>query len=234
MIDLERMTAKVKKPLGIIDGTDNDITSDDVVEALNISFWEVQDKFYFREKECTGTFPTIIGDRNYEMPQPFDCLRSLAVVDPVTFQHIPIVKMDITETEKIYTDTDAARGMPRKYLRENCYARLWPTPDKIYTIVIRKLKVLADLAGDADEQPLPQVWTEVIIYGAIWRLFLDIGDIARSNAYRQTQVALMDSIVPVHEKELKDTPYAGLEVAGRDGDWEPAHSRQWGTWNERP
>lgn len=217
-IDIVRMRIRVRKPLGITDPNDPDLTNDDVDEYLNMAFWEVQDKFPFREKERTGTFVTQAGVRNYEMPKPFECLRQLSVVDLVSGAHKPLDKMEEDEYEQKYVEGDQNNGKPRKYLREDCFARLWPTPNDAYTIVIRRNIILTDLSDANPLSPLPQVWTEILIYGAIWRAFIDMGDFARANAMKGHWTSLVNTIIPVPQKELGDTRRAGLEVMGRDYD----------------
>ena len=216
ILDITRMRKKLRKPIGMTDEDDPDLTNDDVDLYLNMSYWEVQDKFPFREKERTGTFITQIGVRNYEMPKPFESLMHLSIVDLVTGQHQPIDKMDMDEYEIKYIEGENAYGKPEKYVREDCFARLWPTPDKLYTVVLRRLITLTDLSDINTVTPIPSVWDEIIVYGGVWRAFIDFGDFARANAMKSHQVTLLDTITPTAVKELGDTSRAGLEVLGRE------------------
>lgn len=226
-MDIVRMRVRVRKPLGITDSTDPDLDDNDVDEYLNNSFWEIQDKFPFREKERIGTFDTIAGTRNYEMPKPFECLRALAITDPVTLQHTPLILMDDSEYEEKYNEDPSHYGKPQKYIREGCFARLWPTPDQDYVITIRRNIILDDLSNDNSTSPLPQVWTEIIIYGAIWRAFIDFGDLARSKEIKAHQVSLLTTVRSTESKELDDVQMAGLEVMGREYDHSdlPSHHK---------
>lgn len=236
MIALDRMRIRIRKPLGITDPNDPDLTNDDIDEYLNMAFWEVQDKFPFREKERSGTFQTIAGTRNYEMPKPFECLRELAVVDPVTGVHTPLIQMTPQEYESVYVDDTIdthSQAVPTHYVREQCFARLWPTPDKIYTIWIRRNIVLQDLSDKNTVQPLPQVWTEILIYGAIWRAFIDFGDLVRSQKIQAHQITLISSITPVPAKELGDTSMAGVEVMGHTYDQENEPQFRGRRWSQR-
>ena len=236
MIAIDRMRIRVRKPLGM-EENDSDLTDDDIDEYLNMAFWEVQDKFPFREKERSGTFLTVAGTRNYEMPKPFECLRELAIVNPVSGQHSPLIQMTTTEYEEKYIDdtiSDKSQAIPTHYVREQTFARLWPTPDKVYTIWMRRLIILQDLSDENTVQPLPQIWTEILIYGAIWRAFIDFGDFVRSQKVQQHQITLISSVTPTPVKELGDTSMAGVEVMGRtyDQEDEPEFRRQ-RPWNER-
>lgn len=214
-LSLVRMRQLVRKPVGM-DTDDPDLTDADIDEYLNRSFWEIQDKFPFREKEKTGTFVTQVGIRNYEMPKPFDSLISLAIVDATTTQHHPLTYASPREYELIYNESDNSEGKPRKYVREDCFARLWPTPDQAYTVVIRRRVILADISESNDTFSIPQVWYEIIVYGAVWRIFIDLGDFQRASAMKAHQVSLVNTIQPTEIKELGDTSTAGLEVIRND------------------
>lgn len=225
-IDIVRMRVLVRRPTGVtLD--DSDWQDSDIDEKLNFSFWEIQDKFPFREKERTGTFQTVIGTRDYQMPSPFECLTGLSIVDLTSFQHTPIDKWEQDTYEQNYVEGTQNYGKPTRYVREQCFARLWPTPDQVYTINIRRNIILTDLSGSNPTLSIPQVWTEIIIQGAIWRVFFDLGDFARANAVKQNQVTLINTITPTEQKELKDTRRAGLEVLGRDFDMRDEPEQIW-------
>jgi hypothetical protein len=210
-IDLANMRLLFRKPLGI-DSTD--MVDADVDLYLNRAYWEVMDKFPFREKERAGQFPTTAGIRNYEIPTPVEAVQGFAVVDPVTEQHIPLHQMKARETEFRYNENTFKQGIPQRYLLENCYVRFWPTPDKVYTIVIRKHTILSDIQATGIE--IPQVWGEVIIYGAVWRAFIDFGDFTRMSAMKSIQHELISTITPREKKEIVDYQHAGIVPTSRD------------------
>jgi len=200
-------------------GTDIDDLSDEKVDRLlNRSYWEVLDKFPFREKEVTVTFNTIIGTRLYNMPEPFEALRKLSILEPATLVHKTIDRTTIDVYERTYDTNEAAEGFPTHYVREGCAARLLPTPDAIYEITEKYWTVLADLSITNDTPAIPQSWHEIILLGAIWRAFISFGDYQRARAANQHQIALINSAVPVEAKEEVDSPRGGLEVIVREYD----------------
>lgn len=216
-LDLNAMRANVRKAVGFQDETDPDLLTTEIDTYLNMAYQEVMDKFPFREKERAGEFETVIGVRNYEIPTPVEAVRQFAVVDPVSLQHMDLDQMDARETEHLYSEDVRARGMPKKYLLENCYVRLWPTPDKVYAIVIRKWTILNDIA--ASGIPIPQVWVEILTSGAKYRAFSDLGDIQRANYWEKYQARKIDTMVPREQKEIVDYQHAGVFVpGGRHGD----------------
>ena len=208
MLDVAQMILALRKPLGM---DEDDLPDEEATLLLNRSYWEIIDKFNFREKEVTATFSTEVGISRYNMPQPFEALKQLSIIDPDSRQHTPLERMTAFEYEMLYNEAETERSTPEKYLREGCFARLWPTPDKVYEMVIKYWTTLADLAADNDPA-IPQVWHEIILYGGVWRGFIDIGDFARANQIKAHQVSLIDSTSPVEAKEEFDTHTGGVEV----------------------
>lgn len=212
MLDVTQMILALRKPLGM---DSDDLSDADATLLLNRSYWEIIDKFNFREKEVTATFNTEVGVSRYNMPEPFEALRQLAIKDPDSNQHTPLERSSIFEYSQLYNENVESRGMPEKYVREGCFARLWPTPDAAYTLTIKYWTTLSDFnsASPLIQYPeIPQVWHEIIVFGAIWRGFIDIGDFARANQVKAHQISLIDSTSPVEAKEEFDSHTSGVEV----------------------
>lgn len=211
--NLEAMRKKVRKPLGIAT-TDTDLLDAEIDEYLNLAYWEIQDKFPFREKERTATFVTVAGQRVYNMPEPYEALKSLAIkeADNVSGQFTKLIRMDTDEYENRYNSDETSRSFPTHYTREDCFFRLWPTPNGVYTMSMKRTITLIDLSDAQTTPEIPRAWWEVIIYGAIWRAFMDYGDFDRSQAIKAHQIALLNSLVPVESKEEQDSREAAVTV----------------------
>lgn len=214
-LSLERMRVKVRKPLGFEEG-DPDLTNTDIDELLNISMWEIDNKFPFREKEVTVTFNTVAGTRNYDMPEPFDALISLSIKNEYSNAFGKLERMSTDVYENNYDSDSDSQGAPTHYVREGCFARLLPTPDKAYLISMKRLIMIEDITNEKPRFDLPRVWHEIIAFGAIWRGFINLGDIARANQIKNHQVALINTTVPTAAKEERDSRTAGLEVLRRE------------------
>lgn len=208
-LDIVKLRKGVRKPTGMEEG-DTDLIDDEIDDYLNRSFWEIQDKFPFREKEKTIRFATVIGTRSYDMPKPYDALVSLSLMDPYSSEFGKLARMSTDEYESVYIEKDYERGAPTHYTRENCFVRLFPTPDKEYTISMKRLITLEDLSNIKTTLDIPRVWHEIVMYGAVWRLFLDFGDISRSNHFKAHQVSLINSTIPTESKEEEDSREAGV------------------------
>lgn len=222
MLDVPTMITQLRGYTGEDDG---DIDDDDVTLLLNQSWWEIMDKFEFREKEQTGFFQTIVGEVNYPVPQPFECLRQISIQDPNSLQHSTLKRMVPNIYEKVINDNIAQEGFPTDYVREGCLVRLWPTPNGVYDITIKYMTVLADLDSNLNPIPaIPQVWGEIIMYGGVHRRFAQIGDIVRMQTFINMQTRLINSTSPVETKEEYDSRESHLDVARGDyysyGGWQ--------------
>ena len=195
----------------------DELSDPDALLLLNRSYWEVLDKFPFREKEQTASFSTVAGTRNYTVPSPFEALRQLSIKNSSN-TYVPLDRSTIHDHEMTRdTDTDD-RGFPNKYVREKNSIRLYPVPDDAYSVTIKYWTVLDDLDNaDPDVNlSIPKSWHEIVLFGAMWRLYLMLRDFSASNQYKIQQIALINSAVPVEAKEEFDSHTAHLEVLGRD------------------
>lgn len=214
-LDIQQMRDELRSSMGMDIA---DLPDDRADLHLNRSYWQVMDIFHFREKEVTATFGTVEGERLYNLPSPFESLRSLSIKDLITLEHKTIDKMTVHEYENRYDESVEARGIPTRYVREGCAVRLWPTPDDIYTITHKYWRVLADLSDVNPIPEIPQAWHEIIFYGGLWRGWIGEGDYLRAREAKSHQKSLIDSAVPVEAKEEYDTHRAGLQAPGYDYD----------------
>jgi hypothetical protein len=213
-IDLAKLDKKLCRMLGLDDPDVNDdenLPKAERIDIFNISFWEIADKFPFREKEATATFSTVAGTPNYDIPVGTEAVRNVSGKDD-ELQHFDIAPMSPEEYESLLNENSNERAIPTRYVRETCMIRLWPTPDDTYTIIVKHWKELADMLNDADQPGVPRNWHEIVLYGAAWRGFLELGDISRANGFTNYQHKLMNSVVPTEQKEQQDYKYAGVQL----------------------
>lgn len=206
-----QMTNKIRKDTGI---DINDLSDADILLNLNLSWWEVADKFEFREKEKSTSFSTVSGTILYNAPTPYEAIQGLYIEDNNSKQRTPLRFMEDFEYEQLFVNTSDARGVPTRYYRKNNQIGLWPTPDGSYTIYEDYLITLADLAVSAP--PIPQVWHEPIMFGGIYRCFLDVGDKVNGSYFRKEQADMINTTSPTKSKEEKtDMRWAGVSVPKR-------------------
>lgn len=207
-LTVAQMIAKLRKMSGI-DITD--LADVDVLLNLNISWWEIAGNIEFKEKEQSTSFNTVAGTVLYPAPTPFEAVQYVSVEDPNSKQHTPLRFMDDLEYEQLLVNTTDARGTPTRYFRKGTNIGLWPTPDSVITIYEDYLMPLADLVVTAP--PVAQTWHEPILFGGIYRSFLDVGDRVNAAYFRKEQANMINSTPETKEIEGKtNMKWAGLSV----------------------
>lgn len=181
-------------------------------ELLNRSYWEICDKFPFREKEATVSFSTVAETNEYSVltsiGSGFEGIRKVSLTDLAGLVR-SLDRMTLDRYRSVYEY--GSTSIPTSYIRDGSLLRLWPTPDNIYAVTIDYLKSLADL-GDANNPEIPQVWHEIIFLGAAWRFHLQNKNYSSLNEVRQVQYGLINTTIPVESKEERDSHNAAIRV----------------------
>ncbi len=215
-IDLAVLRTELRVHLGYeSDGTD-DLSDGDADLLLNRAFWELLNKFNFREEECSIEF-TVAEDEDFiSLPTLFESIRKLAILNSTTNVWTPLVRIDIHEFERTSNDDDSAKGAPEKYFREGIGIRLLANaggaPDATYTLRIKYRVTLADLGTSNTTVEIPDVWHELLLFGGFWRGLHRLRDFEAAREIRNTQIGMINSTVPVEAKEEVDSPLAGIEI----------------------
>lgn len=215
-MDLQTLRDELREHVGV----DSDDVDDDAADLLlNRSFWELMNKFRFRETECTAESILTIGDRFLSLPLPphlFEALRKISVRNPETLEWDVINRISLTTHEDEASDDVEDRGPPVGYLREQNGIRIISAGgggvDRAYTIRIKYWQILTDLSDTNTEVPFPQVWDEVLLYGAVWRLYRRLGNHSMGREVRNTQIDLINSTAAVESKEEEDSQLSGVSV----------------------
>jgi hypothetical protein len=217
-LTLANLRAEVLVELGV-DATDLDSSGSANLDLLiNSSWWEVMDKFNFREKEDDCTFATVAGTRDYNLATKilaadttvFDALKQVSILNPDSEQHVRLMEMSIGEYESQYSEDTDTRDIPTHYVRYGGSIRLFPTPDDAYTLTVYYLKVLTDVASGGPD--VPQSWHEIVMYGAVWRGHHRFRDYNSANEARAVQASLIASAMTVPAKEDANKKYIGVEL----------------------
>lgn len=211
-ISVDVLTTELREHLGT-DSTDLPDANAELL--LNRAFWELTNKFPFRETECSTEFTVSDTEDYIDLPSLFEAMRTLSILDADTNQWSPIERIDIQEFDRISNDDDTAKGAPVKYFREGVGIRLLSeaggAPDADYTMRIKHRITLADL-DSGDTPSVPDVWHELILFGAFWRGLIRQGRDKKAREIRNIQIGMISSTVPVEAKEEADSPLAGIEI----------------------
>lgn len=215
-IDLATLRTELREHLGL--GDENDVSdsertldNDACDLLLNRSYWNIQNKYPFREKEDTDeTVATVEGTESYDLPTDSEAVRKISVLDDDSGQYTPLTRLsrDKFETER-NTDSDNY-GVPTGYLREGDHFLLQPIPDDAYTIRITRWLTLDEVASSGPDIPIE--WHEIILMGAVARGFMRLRDYAAMQGAFASQKILIAGIVPVEAKEEEDSSMAGVDL----------------------
>lgn len=215
-MELETLRDELRQHVGV--DTD-DLDDNDADLILNRSFWELMNKFRFRETECTAESTLTIGDRFLSLPLPphlFEALRKISVQNIETLEWNVINRFSITSHENMASDDIEDRGCPIWYFREQNGIRIMSKKgggvDRTYKIRIKYWQTLIDLDDQNTEVDLPQVWHEILLYGGVWRLYRRLGNHPLGREMRNTQIDLINSTAAVEAKEEEDSQLSGIEI----------------------
>ena len=185
----------------------------------NKSWWEVSDRFDFREKQDVTDFDTVASQAAYLIstelaPKIYDALRNLAIQDPTTTQFSNLKELSIVDYMNLLNEDPNQEAQPTNFIRDGGYIYFWPTPDQIYTMRLHHLIVLADIPTNGPT--VPQSWHEIIELGAVYRGYLFIRDYNSANTVRAQQIAMINSIATNQAKEDYYKPMLGVSVPTRE------------------
>jgi hypothetical protein len=167
-LSLEDMRRLLRKGLGDLD--DVDLPDTEADELLNLAFWELEDKFPFKEKELIDEDDTVAGTRGYALPEELSALISVSVKDPDDDIWYKLERMSIASYDESRSDREDTRARPVRYLRLEHNILFQPVPDQVYTYRVTMWRTLASLeAGVVEATGLPRNWDEMVVEGAIVR-----------------------------------------------------------------
>jgi hypothetical protein len=172
--------------------TVDDLSTTKVDRFLNLSWWEIQEKLDFREAEGLGTFSTVDGTSEYDIATYMsDSSSTQAVFVQATSETTwsRLTYKDYNTYLQELDDSADSRSLPEFYSLYGASIFLLPVPDAMYDMKIRYIKTLADLISSGF--PIPQPWHEIILQGAIARVWQLLGDPNRMSVAFQMRDALV-------------------------------------------
>lgn len=221
-LSLQQMRDLVREGLGGLD--EQDIGDSNVDLLLNLSFWEIESKFPFEEKNFRFEFSTVAAQEDYVISTiisapsgvSLEAIQGLSVLDS---EGKAFVLQRATEQwiETQYSTSSNFQSRPTHYVRRDDTLRLWPIPDAIYTIRILFLRSLETLQYlSVEETGLPREWDELTVEGAITRGHYYNQDYNLAQQAENFRVMKIRTAESTHAKEERDSHYAGLIVQWDD------------------
>lgn len=222
-LQLDRMMALLRKGLGGLD--DTDLPDAEAEELLNLSLWELEDRFPFFEKECVVMSACVIDRRDYPIPNDLDALVSVAVrgdEDVNDLQWMKLERMSKHFYDEAYNEDTDTHQKPTHYIRIKNTLFLWPTPDKEYPLQLTFWRSLASLlSGTVDVTGLPRNWDELVVEGAISRGHFYAQDYNLARQASDFQLTKVRGATLAKLKEEKyDSRYARLRPVIDESDLE--------------
>lgn len=212
-LSLQNLRDRLRKATG----TDtDDLTDADADLYLNMSWWELQDKVNFREREFISEFTISEGDRSITLSDEITSLNhvisgSIRAADEESYS--PLVKKEYEDLQIRQSNATEEYDTPQAYARFNSDIYFWPVPDQDYVVQLQIRKTLDDLSTSG--APVPQVWHEFILYGAVYRFFMDLGEHRRAAAFRNQQESLAVTTQDDPTKERLGNAYSGVTILKR-------------------
>lgn len=223
-LQLDRMIALLRKGLGGLEAAD--LPDDEAQELLNLSLWELEDRFQFFQKECIVDSVSVIDQRDYPIPNDLDALVSVAVRgDSATdndLQWSKLERMSKHAYDEAYNEDTNTHQKPTHYFRLKRTLFLYPTPDKEYPLQLTFWRSLASLlSGTIDITGLPRNWDELVVEGAISRghFYAQDYNLARQASDIQLTKVRGSTLAKLKEEKF-DSRYARMRPVMDEGDLE--------------
>ncbi len=218
MLTLQQMRDLVRKGLGGLD--EQDLSDPDLDLMLNMSFWEIESRFPFKEKEARLEFSTVEGSHLYDLPSiaagagaEMDAVLGVAVIETDSGKSNKLQRMTESWFDTQFNDDIDVRAIPEFWLRRDVDLQLWPVPDEIYTIRLFFLKNLASLLlGTVEATGLPRTWDELVVEGGITRGQYYGQDYNLAQQAESFRVGKLRTASSIESKEEEDSRWAGLVV----------------------
>ena len=222
-LSLDEMRELVREGMGGI--SPNELDNSKVDRLLNMSFWYLESRFPFKEKECRIEFDLVVGENSYLVPGnnpeapnllDLEAIKSISVVDPDTDQITQVSKMTQQHWDAVVENLDSTDfyAIPVRWVRMDETIIFHPTPDKVYTIRLYFLKTLKSLLdGTVDALNFPREWCEIVVEGAVARGHQYYGqDYNLAGGMYDLQTNKIRTAVSVQSKEESPSRYARLIV----------------------
>lgn len=217
-LTLDEMRYLVRKGAGNVD--EDELVDVDVDLYLNMSLWELENRFDFRTQSKRYRFDLEVGTYIYELASLTspNSITSIAILEEDSDADDEGVMFKLTRTGRNWLDenanySDSVTGMPRRYHREGDCLYLDIKPDKAYTMEITLRQGVASIVeGTKETTGLPRNWDELVVQGAIWRAHFYNEDYERGQQASNFQVGGIRNAVEEKVHDDRDNRYAGLQV----------------------
>ena len=216
-LNLKQMRSLVREGLGGIDLQDLPDEKTDIY--LNVSLWELEDKFPFKAKESIHETVLVVGKWSYDLTKAtrLDAVNSVSFVDTYGKSH-KLSRIGRDTFEEVFNDGTVTNpnGVPCSYYREKDSLIIWPpasSQEAGRPLVVSIKQSIESLMEADDTTGLPRNWDELVVMGAVSRGHFFGKSYTEARESRNFQAGIVRSTVATETKEEEDSRYAGLRVA---------------------
>ena len=214
-LTLEQMRSLVREGLGGLGKQDLPNEKNDIY--LNISLWELEDKFPFKAKESNYETMLVVGKWSYDLNDVtrLDAVSSVSFVDIHGKSH-KLSRIGRDTFDEIFNDgtVTSPNGVPCSYFREKNSLIIWPpasTQEAGRPLKVFFKQSVESLMEADDTTGLPRNWDELVVMGAVSRGHFFGKSYTEARESRNFQAGIVRSTVATETKEEEDSRYAGLQ-----------------------
>ena len=214
-LTLEQMRSLVREGLGGVSAQDLPDEKSDIY--LNISLWELEDKFPFKTKERNHKMLLEVGKWSYDLGEVLrlDAVSSVSFVDIQGKSH-KLGRIGRDTFDEVFNDGSitSPNGVPCSYFRENNDLIIWPPgsdQEAGRPLKINFKQSVESLMEADDTTGLPRNWDELVVMGAVSRGHFFGKSYTEARESRNFQAGIVRSTVATETKEEGDSRYAGLQ-----------------------
>lgn len=208
---LQSFRDQLRTRLGV---DDVDLVDGQADLLINMPYWFLLAELDIEENKKNVTFPTVAGERAYELPTSLEAIIQIAITNPDSGEHAPLNPMSRNTYESVYVEGIDQQDIPTHYFRDGfCNIKMFPTPDRAYTILLRHREILSDLSNTSTDPRLPRQFDPVLLSGAVaegHKHFRDYRAFQQEYAYFVLQTNKLKETL-VKSKEKEDYTNAGLQ-----------------------
>lgn len=156
---------------------DSSFSSSQIKEFINDTQRAVFNEYTLRQMEATQAYTVTVGNADITAGAglPANLVQPIALNNTYTSyeKRIPFIHfraLDALHTDPSDTVLHPVNAPQHWYLYGNTI-NLYPVPDKAYTLTLRYIKEPTALSADADVPEIPSEFEEILIYGALYRIW---------------------------------------------------------------
>jgi len=150
---------------------DASVSNTNILQFINDVNREICNRYQLDFMQASTTFNTVAGTDSYSLTSiaaDLQQLYSLRVTSPDNAE-IYLQPMTADEFDMYIQDpTSQTQGSPTKYYLRNNTVYLTPTPDAIYTVAVRYIKLPTTLTSSS-QPDIPEEFNEIVVLGALYR-----------------------------------------------------------------